>query len=326
MNVFFTKIFNKKKFVPLIIFILAFSWVVGITCWRVKNPIEETAPTIGLLFHDLDTHWLVSLQESMTKAFDELNYNQIVMNAHGSLYNLAQNFGFLIAREVDLILVSSDYLFGIQTVLDVTDTMGIPVGFINMHGVKDSDLYSISVAYDKKEQVDSIFDGLNLLIRGEGNVVEVVRDSNRGYRLPRQIILEDKIKESPSLNLKHTYKIDGNRLSCKMTLLAMLLDEERDIDAVVAYGDEMAYGVAYAIDEYLAVFQERNIAYKALPKLIAITGKEAGTTLFNNNQLDYVIIEDPNFGYAIANQVELFFANKLSEKDLVLSFDILGEE
>lgn len=248
---------------------------------------EETsgdlAFTIGYAQRATDVAYTVAMMED-NEAYAKEHFPNVEFvntDAQGDAATQAANVEDLIARKVDLIMVSPLTTDGLTDAVQEAMDAGIPV--VTMDRVVDCDV-TVKVIADNYHMGEMAADKLAEKLGEKGNIIEVCGTTGASATIDRQAGFEDRIKEKyPDMKIVDSQDCDYNGANAASYMEDMLQKYgEGEIQAVYCHNDVMAEAAGETITA--ANRQDENIL------ICGMDGEEAAFQMVKDGTMSFTII------------------------------------
>ncbi|OQY08654.1 MAG: D-ribose ABC transporter substrate-binding protein, partial [Marinitoga sp. 4572_148] len=250
---------------------------------------------IGLSLSTLNNPFFVELRNGALEEAVNQGVDLIVVDAQDKSYKQLNDIEDLIQQRVDLIIVNPTDSDAIVTAVEEANDAGIPI--ITVDRAANGGEVVLHIASDNVAGGAMAAKYIAELLKGKGNVVELVgipgtsaaRDRGKGF--------ENELKKYPGLKLISKQTANFNRAE-GLTVMENLLQAYPDIDAVFAQNDEMALGAVEAIKSEGKLGKIVVVGFDAIPDAInAVKNGEMAATVAQQPSLMGKLAVEKAVGY-----------------------------
>ncbi|QEK53111.1 substrate-binding domain-containing protein [Pedobacter aquae] len=256
MNISYLYLFNKKT-----ITLLSFLLLLTTSCFQSKSPGSREEYVIGFSQCVGSDQWRKTMLDEVKRELSfESGITLYYEDADNDSRRQIEQVKSLLARKIDLLIISPNEANPLTPVVEEVFKKGIPVVVIDRK--TNSNLYTAYVGADNYEIGKMAGEYLANRLNRTGKIWEVMGLPGSSPAIERQRGFYDAIKKFP--NVKITEQVYGNWLLDKAEKEVLNI-KSKDVDAIFAHNDQMALGAYNALKSNKLEKSVKIIGVDALP-------------------------------------------------------------
>jgi ABC-type sugar transport system substrate-binding protein len=206
--------------------------------------------TIGFSQVGTESVWRIAETKSITNTAFSKGINLIYYNGQGKQENQIKALRRFIEKKVDGIILAPIVETGWEDILREIKQNKIPVIIVDRGiMVSDPSLYVTLISSDFLFEGMEAAQWLAKKMKGKANIVELQGTPGAEPSIDRKKGFEDEIKQYPNMKIIRSQTGNFNQSDGKLVMESFLEAEGKNINAVYAHNDDMAFGAVQAIEE-----------------------------------------------------------------------------
>lgn len=294
-------LFATENLQPFLIMVVLFA----IPTAMILSPLlgrSSEGVVIGYTQYGRDSRWVEEAGESVLSAAKQRGWEVIYHNGRMLQQNQIKAVRYFIAREVDIIVLSSQESTGWQAVLGSAHDAGIPVILMDRNIESDPAFYATRISSDFENEGRLAADAIARLLGGRGQVVQVSGTPGSSAAQGRSAGFESWLSRFRGIHLLASRSGEFNRIESRRTVSSVLRKEGREVDALFLQDEETAYGA-------LAAIYDLSWARERPPVLVAVGGTERFIELLRTPgergpAIDALVYSSPEYGAQVIKAVD----------------------
>ena len=197
-----------------------------------------------------ESEWRTGNTASIKEEANRLGVELIFSDAQQKQENQIKAIRTFIAQQVDVIGVSPIVETGWESVFQEAKDAGIPIILVDRRADVAENLYATHLGSDFVEEGRRAARAMATLLKGKGNIVELVGTVGSAPANDRYIGFREVLLEYPEMKIIASKSADFTRAKGKEVMGEFLEQFGDQIDALYAHNDDSAIGAIKAIEEY----------------------------------------------------------------------------
>lgn len=279
---------------------------------KLKKDNEDYCIKVGIVQKNDESDWSKAQTESLKQIFTNDNGYELVMEECG--YDQIRQIEVLhqyIEKGVDYIILNPVTEIGWDEVVEEVYEARIPLIIMEDKINVDEKYYKCWVGSDIKKQIRDSEKWINQYLRENGRENENIIICNIQGEIGTLAQLQRAEVYQNIIQKHERWSIEGqqtghNTYDGAAETMRMFLENEPEIDIVLAESDEMALGASSQIED-----QNQTV-------IMSIGGTKLGLESVRNGTIDFCYVCSPNYGPKIAEVIQRMDAGISVERDQYL--------